>query len=303
MYTIESLKSINARYIYHPHQLSQSDVDMANKWVQQIELERDNIVTPMAGDTIQLTDKHGGYYPCALIQRVDEDGDAEVCENAYTPFLHKRNDGSVGMSASGGAWRRIQTAKLKHIGKTTRLFCDWGSCGACADGAVAFEAEVNLWEYADENPLYGNYTMKDWRRDYISFCEKERDGSPYHYVGNFHAYKTELEYMAWLTTYRGVEFVGNWPNQTVVFFYKKDEHLISKDEWDALNLLTDTRLMNGGVQLIKYFCDDETHTVHEYRFNNTGELDWRANRPYRVALQLLEKGYTRTILPSEVVKL
>lgn len=303
MYTLESLKAINARYIYHPHYLSQNDVDMANKWVQQIESERDNVLVPIAGDTIQLTDKYGNYYPCALIQSVNEDGDAEVCESPYIPFLHRRVDGAVGMSASGGAWRRIPITKLKYIGKATRLFCDWGSCGACADGAIDFEVEVNLWEYADESPLYGSYTTKDWRCDYITFCEKDREGSPYHYFGNFHAYKTELEYMAWLTTYKGIEFAGHWPSQTVVFFYKKDEHLISKEEWDTLNLPTDTRLMNGGIQLIKYSCDDAAHMIHEYRYNNNGELDWRTSRPYRVALQLLEKGYTRTILPSVEVRL
>lgn len=302
-YDLETLREINQRYCGHPHILTNEDVEMANNWVAKIQNERigDPKVTP--GDLVQLTTLYGDYYGRALVHSVEEDGHVYVCEQPYTPFVYVDSYGKVGMSASGGGWSHIPKGQMRYAGKGKRFFCDWGFCGPCADGAVDFEAEVNVWEYVADNPLYGAYTTKDYDRYYVSFVEKDND-SPYHYFVrgsggvNCCAFRTEKEYLAWLRTYHGVEFQGMWPNQTVVFTYRKASHLIAEVEWDELHLPTDVTECNGRIY-VKVETDHEHHVVHEYRFTNDGsKLDWRTTIPRRLALAYVESGeFQRHILP------
>lgn len=300
MYDKESLAKINAEYLGSHYRISDQDVKIANDWVALIEASRDPH-RPVVGDIIRFTNKYSEYYPHAHIEKVTEDG-AEVCESPYVPFVGRLSNNDLYCSTSGGAWTTLEIEKIRYVGKELKTFCDWGSCGVCAHGAIDFEAEVNVWEYTAEHLHFGEFTTRNWRRDFISYCEKDRDGSPYHYFGNYHAYKTEKEYMAWLLTYKGVEFEGNWPNQTVVFFYRKAEYLISREEWDALSYPTDTRMMNGSIMLIKYWYDDEQHVIHEYRYDNKGDLDWRICYPYRTAMERIERGeFKREIRPQTKV--
>jgi len=149
-----------------------------------------------------------------------------------------------------------------------------------------FEAEVNVWEFKEDAPYHGEYTTKNWRRHYISYCADERgnpkNGSPYRYFGNGIAFVTEADFKAWLRTYRSVTFEGYSENQTVVFGYKETDYLIEKSDWDKLDLQRDTRLCNG-INLCKVRYDDETHTVHVYRFSNSGQLDPRRFKAYALA--------------------
>ena len=82
----------------------------------------------------------------------------------------------------------------------------------------------------------------------------------------FHKYE---EYLAWLKTYKGVDFkTETW---TVIFLYCKQELLIPKKYWDELSLPIDTRLMNGGLIDIKYQVDDESKVITEYRYVNQND--------------------------------
>lgn len=294
MYTVETLKPINARFLGTHFRLAQSDVDMANKWVRRIESTR-NHAKPVALDTLRYYNEYGDYYGHALIERVDG-YEAEICEVPYTPFLFG-DDNYVGCSASGGAWARLPIKDFTYVGQEKSLFTDWGHCGACADGAVDFEATVNVWEYHAPHKYFGEYNTKTWNRMYVHYRE-EPDDFGYRWFGDGYAWKTEVEYLAWLLTYKAVEFAGNWPNQTVVFHYRKHEYLISRNEWDALELPTDTRMMNGTIMLVKYQYDDENHIIHEYRWDNKGDLDWRTHKPYRVALQRIEEMMLQTPMPQ-----
>ena len=125
----------------------------------------------------------------------------------------------------------------------------------------------------------------------MSYCVDDfgqpKNGSPYRYFGNGFAFETEKDLNAWLKTYKGVTFKGNWENQTVVFCYRASKYLISKDEWDNLNLPVDTRMCNG-IIFVKVRYDDEQHIVHEYRYTNDGSDNWRIHKPYELAR---EKDY------------
>lgn len=287
MYNKESLARLNPVNVCEHGWITEQDVDMVNRWIQRIESTR-NESSPMVGDIVRLTNDHSEYFHHAHIDEINQNK-VKVCEQPYVPFV-TLSDSGIACCTSGGAWESLDTCKLHYMGKERKMFKDFGSSGVCAHGSLNFEATVNVWEYTAENRPYGEYTTKDWKRDFIRYCEKDRDGSPYHYFGKFHAYKTEQEYLAWLLTYKGVEFEGGAPEQTTVFFYRKQENLLSKEEWDALKLPTDTRMMNGTILLIKYQYDDDAHVIHEYRYANVGEFNPFADCPYRVAREKLKNG-------------
>ena len=288
MYTKESLTKINGGYNCD-HCVNESDVTKANTYVDLIESSRTKD-TPRSGDILQLTTKHGDYYKFAHIEKVDNDGLLNVCEQAYTPFIGV-NDNKDGIycSTSGGAWCAVPLKDVKYIGKEKKTFCDWGSCGACGNGAIDFEAEVSVWEYIEPNSLYDNYSTKDYQKQNIFYVEELKDGSSYHYKGDSIAFENKIDYLSWLNTYKGVEFKGHWDNQTIVFCYKKSSHYIDKNEWDALDLPKDIRTCNGRIR-IKFEYDDKNHIVHEYRYTNDGsKLDWSTNLPYEVQRKKLEE--------------
>ena len=298
MYTKETLKRINPEY-QAEHFITDSDVKMVNSWVTKIESSRDE-TKPMALDVLRYYTEWGEYYPHALIERVDENnGEAYVCEQPYVPFLFTAQNGKPGCSTSGGAWSYIPIEKMVYVGKEKRAFCDWGSCGACAHGAVDFAAEVNVWEYRDPQNRFGEFYVNPWAREFIDHLNEPTDLG-YTIKSYGRAWKTEREYLAWLRTYKGVEFRGNWPNQTVVFYYRTGSHLLPREAWDTLELPTDTLMMNGTIMVIKYEYDDENKVRHEYRYANRGDLDLLSNYPYRVARAELEGLSDEQLLNREI---
>lgn len=287
MYTLETLKEINTRYECD-HIISNSDVKMANDYVKLIEDSRSNVI-PKVGDRVRYTNEYGEYYGRAHIEQV-EGGKAYICEVPYVPFIWKKDDG-IGCQTSGGAWGYIPLGEFKYLGKELKTFCDWGSRGACANGAVEFEAEVSVWEYTNPNNRYAPYTTKDYNREFIRYVVdqfgKPTNGSDYRYFGNGIAFKTAEDYQAWLRTYRGIELPGGYENQKVVFSYREHSHYIAKDEWLALDYPIDTRMCNG-IIFVKVHYDDKNHCIHTYRYTNNGSANWKTHRPYMIARMEME---------------
>ena len=301
MYTIKTLSDINPNYCYS-HKVTQVDVDNVNAMVEAIEKEREGVITPQVGDVIQFTDRHGMYYYNALLLELDKwgDGKSEICYSPFVPSV-SADGGKIHLAASGGPFGYHDPADLVYRGDAPRRFCIWGVCGPEADGSVEFDARVHLWSYREPNPFYGDYSTKDWDMFYVSHNDKPMHGSRYRYRVSMPggtavtAFVNDTEYLSWLRTYRGVEFKGSWEQQIIVFCYRVDERLISKDEWDALALPTDTRCINCSTILVKVDYDDIKHVVKEYRYENRGTLD---SEPYRTALMEMEKNpVKRVILP------
>ena len=166
---------------------------------------------------------------------------------------------------------------------------DWGHCGSCGNGAVTFEAEVNVWEYIHPEPFHGEYTTKFYDKNFISYCadesKKQKSIHPYCYFGNGFAFASTEDYTAWRDTFRGVEFREDGANLWVVFCYKRIEKLISKEAYDALDFPVDTRMCNGTIE-VKVVYDDEARTITEYRWTNCGdELARKRVKPYLLARQ------------------
>lgn len=268
---LEELKQINGLY-HHEHILSEKDVEMVNKYIKHIENTRNNTV-PKAGDIVEYTDKHGNYYPSA---HIDGDGWEEnsfhICEKPYTPFITRMMNDGIRMSTSGGAWASIPKDKLLYKGTAPKLFCDWGTCGPCAHGAVDFIATVNVWEYKEPEPLFGDYSTKDYRKMHFTLRDTPSDFG-YFFLGNFTAFKTQQDYDAFKRTYRAKTFSSPYRNnEEILFYYKEEEHYIPKDDWENLKgYEIDTRLCNGSIITVKVKYDDENKKVITYRYSNRFE--------------------------------
>ena len=115
-YTLDTLKKINERFI-ESHRMKESDVEMANAYVELIERTR-STTEPQSGDLIQYTDEHGNYYSAAHIEKVNGDGTVNVCEKPYIPFINANiNNDGIRCCTSGGPWCDLPVNKLVYVGK------------------------------------------------------------------------------------------------------------------------------------------------------------------------------------------
>ena len=280
-YTFESLKPLNAS-LDGRHRLEQSDVDIVNRLVDLIESTRRE--TPCPGDIIEYTDEYGIYYKNAHIQVLDRETDQfSVSCIPHVPFVFKDDEHDVWFSTGGGPWCFLAPAVLVYFGKREKLFKLFGHDRVTGETGVYFKALVNVWEYIAPNQHHPGYSTKDWAKRYISFVEKPTDGSASHYYDFINsAVFYNKEYQQWKATYKAVEFPGGSPTQTILFHYRETCVLITREEWDNLDLPLDTRFVNGIIH-VKVAYGDDSHMITEYRFANTGYLDPRSFSPYERA--------------------
>lgn len=273
------LERINGRYLSE-HFIYEADVKHIQDLIDLITNTRAD--QPQKGDIVQYTNEHGDYYGFAHIEAIDKDGIATICEQPYTPFIYaKGNDFSF--STSGGAWTSLNTYEFEYVGKADKKFCDWGNCGACANGAIDFIAKVNVWRYKAPNQKFGGYSTEKYNKMYISFNDnKEMTRSNYIIFGNGHAWETQEDYELFKTTYKAVEFDGYQNNSKVIFYYKEQSYLISFEEWQKLELKEDTRQCNGIIK-VKVQYDNENKIIKTYRYTNGGEWGKDAPELYELA--------------------
>lgn len=332
MYTMNELTKINQEFILHHYNLMESDLNKANNFVKLIEETRSTL-EPKAGDILRYTDEHGTYYGHTHIEKISvEDGKiyASVCEHPYIPFISKANNG-IYCNTSGGAWHSLDITNFIYKGTEKKTFQDWGHCGACASGTVKFDASVSVWEYIAENNPYFNegtkehYTTKDFNKHYISY-RSEPSEMGYKFFADGIAWKNELDFQAWLHTFNGVVFRGNWENQIVVWTWKENQKHVSPKEFETINGIEDALLCNG-IQRCKRVYDEENHIVNTYfvwywddeetenlsfsekamKQNEIREkyytLDWRTHRENEHARRGIEAGTIKTVDLSKFLEL
>ena len=264
-YTKETLTAINKRYCGTHYEITHVDLEMANDYVKLIENTR-STETPKVGDRIRYTNSYGDYYPYAHIEHIyEDDNEVNICEQPYTPFIGKSLNG-IKCNTSGGSWANIPIDKLKYVGTEEKTFCDWGYCGACANGAVDFKANVSVWEYIAEQKY--PYTTKTHERIFVSYNPGRKDSS-YTFFGDKNgmssmAWATELDFQAWLHTFRGEVFKGHWDNQIIVWHWKEKKHSVSPSEFEMIDAPEDTLMNNATILKCKRIYDEETFTVHTY---------------------------------------
>lgn len=267
MYTKETLSAINSRYDFPINDL---DVAKANGYVELIERTR-STVTPKPGDIFQYLDSFGEYFPNCHIEKEATGLGGNVCEHAYVPFISPREDG-ISCFASGGPWTDIPFNKMVYVGKAKKRFCDWGSCGARANGAIEFEAEVSVWRYEEPDQKTPGFTTREFNRYFLSDSGEDsrytrESGYRFHVSTgcyNKRAFKTREDLDAWLTTFRGTVFDRGEKNSAIVWTWKEKQEHPSPEEFDALNLPEDTMLFNGSVRRCKRKYDEANHLVTTY---------------------------------------
>lgn len=252
-YTVETLGRINSRFINVHYEIKQSDVNMINELIENIEKSR-SLAAPKPGDIVEYTNKYGEYFSFAHIENV-EDGIINLCERANT-YVSKSNENNIVCNSSGGTWNHIEIDKFEYVGTTERRFWHFGHCGACADGGIDFYTNVNIWKC---NLNEEQFSTKTHDKFYISFSNRKND---YRYFAsqngmNSCAWRTKKEFQAWLRTHRAII------NGHTIWTYKEVEHKISPAEYDNLNAIEDVMQMNG-KRRCKRIYDDDNFKLHTY---------------------------------------
>lgn len=259
--TLEQLKKWNARFESAHFECNESDLVMANSYIDLIEKSRSKN-TPVKGDVVRFTNEYGKYYSHALVEWADDD-EVGLCEQG-NPSIGK-SDSEIGffLSISGGSFPRVPLNKMKLIGKTKTRFWDFGHCGACKDGGIDFFAEVNLWEcdineqpYSTKNRDMYHITYSTMREDtgYKFFATKDAMSSC--------AWKNEGDLQDWLRTNRA-SITNQSPRQMTVWTYKETVHHCSPAEYESVNAPEDVMCMNGHRRC-KRIYDDENSVIHVY---------------------------------------
>jgi len=267
--TKDSLTEINTVRISVHGAITDIHVELANAYATKIKADRDNC-RPVEGDILRYTNEVATYFPHAHVGETNSDG-CTICEVPHIPFVSENKEtGKLSFSAGGGEWGLINPMTAKLVGKETRMFNIWCSDGVqYAHSGLAFMAEVNVWEYTPENLPHGDYTTKNWNRRYYHISNEDGKTTYHSFMAGCALSKSE--YLAWLKTYKGVEFAGHSPEQVVVYYYRAAEYLLEKNEWDDLPLPVGTRPNGMGGLYIKYKYDDDNHIVHEYRYTNASD--------------------------------
>lgn len=266
----EEVKQLNQGY-----SITEKDLKEVEDLINLIETTRSNS-SPKVGDIVKFTSEHGDYYESAVISRIEEDGDIEICEHYPTPFVKRCNSKTknIWISISGGPFCSIKADMFKYIGKDKSKFCYSEICEA-----KCFFATVNVWEVKQKN-RYEPYTTEKYNKMYI--YKNVEDFNPYTILGKGIAFTTEREYNIFLKTYRAKEFATDDNNVFVIFYYKEENFYISKNEWDNLqNCEIDTRLYNGSIITVKVQYDDINKKIKVYKYSNSFEPNEEiADKPY-----------------------
>lgn len=158
METLESLKSNYLNYDHiKRHGISPVDVENVNWTIALLEVSRKK-ETPIKGDIIQCSSPSDGmiHYPNGHLDLSIEAEFASICVKGSPPFVF-HNGKEIGsfsfsFSCSGGYWLSEQELEMyEYIGRKRKMFCQWGSCGAAWNGAIYFQAIVNVWRLIRED--------------------------------------------------------------------------------------------------------------------------------------------------------
>ena len=147
----EFIADYNTSY-HSEHMVTREDFERAINLKSRIESSRRK--HPVDGDiVICKKSKFNVRYNSGHLESGSFDkNDFSICTESYVPFINPK---TLVCSASGGYWVGVKKSQLKKfnlVGKREKLFCFWGHCGACGNGALHVPAIVNVWEYT--NPKF-----------------------------------------------------------------------------------------------------------------------------------------------------
>ena len=258
-YTIETLLPLNVSYD-SDHGLTQEDVDMVNSLVEVIESTRSKH-TPKIGDRVVYTQKGGEYHPHGLIEKKHEDR-FYVCLDPFIPFVWE-SDTNIKVDVSGGPFYHADADKFKFVGWTEADFKEWGHCGATANGTVRFKAKVPLWAYSEPNPLYGDFTTKDWKK--ITLRKRVGPDACNLYDSMQIAFRDEEELQEYVNDHNGTIFTCSDPTLFVLWCYNRQIEFLPFDEWNKIDAEAVERRLSYSPEQVKIVKDTQNHISTFYR--------------------------------------
>ena len=133
--------------------IDQRDWDMIKTCREILAAERmEHSGIPLPGDIVEGA-YYNGIYPFKNGVIESTEGFKQplsVCAEPYVPFISLSSRDKINVSTSGGPFFGFLNEDLEYVGEDERLFCDWGHCGPCANGAIDFKAKVNRWRIKDK---------------------------------------------------------------------------------------------------------------------------------------------------------
>ena len=147
------IRRLNLSFIAQHGDITEGDFALIDEHRNAMLEERlfpDGKVTPKQGDLVEGA-YYGGKFPFKNGAIVSNSLSADklcVCAEPYTPCVYQ-NDNEVNVNCSGGPFFSFKEDELEFVGSDTRLVCDWGHAGACANGSIQFPVTVNRWRIKD----------------------------------------------------------------------------------------------------------------------------------------------------------
>lgn len=229
-YTEETLRSLNTAYdtLYG---ITSGETEKVNGIIRRMEKAGRFPPVPQEGDLLEYFPQNGDYFPQAHIETIRK-GQATVCLASHAPFCHTKNR-KVCYSTEGGPWTRVPSAGMTPAGLATRCFQTWGRNGRCRNGEVYFHTVVRSWTFHEPNPLYGDYTMKEWTKYPVEkIPDPEKKGEYFYRCEGITLYsEKELEELAGLL--QGKLFDGLHRRALVLWGYRMERIFLPTTEWNA----------------------------------------------------------------------
>ncbi len=151
MYTLETLAAINSGYLAEHFIIRAADIEKVNALIVEIERKRDmqeRQPTPTDGDIVICERATGEIIASSgHLENASWAGGMMVCIHPFNaPFIFPM----TASHASGGPWIMADLEKMEYIGKQLKTFCTWSTMGARKNGALDFQAEVNVWKMVEQ---------------------------------------------------------------------------------------------------------------------------------------------------------
>lgn len=259
-YTIETLQYLNDSYDYG-HPVTQSDTDKVNRLISAIRQERDGYEKPVAGDIIEYTSRNGDFFNSARIGRIT-DKNYEICLSEKIPFCYE-NENGAGCDIHEGVWTHLDKAVPEFAGIRVGLFKTWGHVGRCAHGLIYFKTSVRSWRYTEPEPMFGEYTTKNWTKYFISkFPDPERKDE-FTYKGDGFSLYSQTELDKLVEILHGELFNGIYCNSLILWGYRMVWKLLTEQEWNAEKARIHISFLGNSPVKIQTCHDTRTVIIHK----------------------------------------
>ena len=266
MMTFEEFKRVNVRYDSN-HYLGRADYDKAMERVEMIENWHKSGRGPQVGDIVEGAYYNGTHpYHAGIIEKVNNDGSVHICYEPMIPFVFFNDMLELRLGVSGGPFGTHKAEELELVKEDDeRYFCDWGTSGACANGAINFVAPVRRWRipYVRQSRTY----VYEFNRD----CDDDKAGTCYITGELWYRHLTFVSFDAFkkYADYLGVTY-KYWDNSRNVKRYRLSHDIKEMPTFWSLDELPEgvkpVYAKENGYMVQCYFRTLE-HDVEFYRPN------------------------------------